>query len=140
MIAIRRRLALAGALLIFVGMLTGLWAGAALSRMVVVPIPGLALGAHLTAIVGGLWLIAVAWSCELLHYDERGLRRLAWFTVVPAWGNWFATTIASLLGVRGLDFGPPLSNRVIAGMLQILVVIPALYGTALWVYGFRKKV
>ncbi len=70
---IRKRLASAGALLFLVGMLTGLWAAAALSETVVVPLPRIALVAHLNALLGGLWLLAVAWSFEFLHYSDRGL-------------------------------------------------------------------
>ena len=75
--AIRKRLALAGALLFSVGMITGLWAAATLTGTVVVGIPRLALIAHLNALLGGLWLLAVAWSFEFLHYGDRGLSRLA---------------------------------------------------------------
>jgi hypothetical protein len=44
---IRKRLAMTGVLLYFVGMVTGLWAAAALTGSVVVGIPRLALIAHL---------------------------------------------------------------------------------------------
>jgi hypothetical protein len=45
---------MAGALLFFIGMLTGLWAGVALTGKVKVGIPHLALAAHLNALLGGL--------------------------------------------------------------------------------------
>ena len=89
--SIRKCLAFAGALLFFVGMLTGLWAAATLSGTVVVPLPRLALIAHLNALLGGLWLLAVAWSFEFLHYSDLGLRRLAIGVAIPAWSNWLVT-------------------------------------------------
>lgn len=98
---IRKRLATAGALLFSVGMLTGLWAAATLTGTVVVGIPRLALIAHLNALLGGLWLLAVAWSFEFLHYSHRGLRRLAIGVGIPAWSNWLVTLFASFLGVTG---------------------------------------
>ena len=139
MVDIRRGLARAGATLFFVGMVTGLWSAVALTGKVVVPIPRLALAAHLAALLGGLWMIAVAWTFDFLSYDERGLKRLAFFTALPAWGNWLLTTIASFLGVRGLDYAAPLSNQVVAALLQIVVVVPGLIGAGLWAYGFKKR-
>src|SRR5882724_9310582 len=97
---IQKRLAMAGALLFFVGMVTGLWAAAALTGKVKVGEPHLALAAHLNGLLGGLWLIAVAWSFQFLRYGERGLRRLACGVALPAWANLIVTLIASFLGVK----------------------------------------
>ena len=136
---IRKRLAFAGALLFFVGMLTGLWSAAALSGTVVVPLPRVALIAHLNALLGGLWLLAVAWSFEFLHYSDRGLRRLAIGVGIPAWSNWLVTRFASFLGVTGLAYTGNLANDVIAFLLQLLVVVPTLVACAFWVWGFRDR-
>ena len=136
---LRRRLAGGGALLFFVGLVTGLWSAAALTGKVAVDIPSLALGAHLAALMGGLWMIAVAWTFEFLRYDERGLGRLALFTAIPAWGNWLITTIASIVGQRGLDYSPPLANQIVAAALQVVVVLTGLVGGGLWAYGFFRR-
>ncbi|CAN5856738.1 hypothetical protein BH18ACI4_BH18ACI4_19260 [soil metagenome] len=136
---IRKRLAMAGALLFFVGMLTGLWAAATLTATVVVGIPRLALVAHLNALLGGLWLLAVAWSFEFLYYGELGLRRLAIGAAIPAWSNWLVTLFASFLGVTGLAYTGNRANDVIAFLLQALVVIPTLIVCAFWVWGFRER-
>lgn len=136
---IRKRLAFAGVLLFFVGMLTGLWSAAALSGTVVVPLPRLALIAHLNALLGGLWLLTVAWSFEFLHYNERGLRRLAIGVGIPAWANWLVTLFASFLGVTGLTYTGNRANDVIAFLLQALVVVPTLIACAFWVWGFRER-
>ena len=135
---IRKPLAMAGAALFFVGMLTGLWAAATLTGTVVVGIPRLALVAHLNALLGGLWLLAVAWSFEFLHYSDRGLRRLAIGVGIPAWSNWLVTLIASFLGVTGLTYTGHHANDVIAFLLQALVVVPTLIACAFWVWGFRE--
>lgn len=136
---IRKRLAFAGALLFFVGMLTGLWSAVALSGTVVVPLPRLALIAHLNALLGGLWLLAVAWSFEYLHYGDRALRRLAIGVGIPAWSNWLVTLFASFLGVTGLTYTGNRANDVIAFLLQALVVVPTLIACAFWVWGFRER-
>ncbi|CAN5709471.1 hypothetical protein BH20ACI3_BH20ACI3_03480 [soil metagenome] len=136
---IRKRLAMAGAVLFFAGMLTGLWAAATLTGTVVVGIPRLALVAHLNALLGGLWLLAVAWSFEFLHYGETGLRRLAIGVGIPAWANWLVTLAASFLGVPGLTYTGNRANDVIAFLLQTLVVVPTLIACAFWVWGFRER-
>ena len=134
---IRKHLAMGGALLFFVGMLTGLWSAAALSGTVVVPLPRVALIAHLNALLGGLWLLAVAWSFEFLYYSDRGLRRLAIGVAIPAWSNWLVTLFASFLGVTGLTYTGNRVNDVIAFLLQALVVMPTLVACAFWVWGFK---
>lgn len=134
-----RCLAGAGALLFFIGMLTGLWAGAALTGKVTVGIPRLALAAHLNGLLGGLWLIAVAWTLQFLRYGERGLRRLAIGVAIPAWSNWLVTLIASFLGVNGLAYTDNKANNAIAFLLQALVVLPTLVSAGFWAWGFRAR-
>lgn len=135
-----KKLAAAGALLFFIGMVTGLWSAAALTGKVSVGMPRLALAAHLNGLLGGLWLLAVAWSLQFLHYGEKGLRRLALGVAVPAYANWLVTLIASFLGVNGLDYTADLSNNVIAFLLQSLVVLPTLIVSGFWAWGFKGRV
>jgi hydroxylaminobenzene mutase len=136
---LRKQLAFAGALLFFIGMVTGLWSAAALTGKVSVGMPRMALAAHLNGLLGGLWLIAVAWSFEFLHYGARGLRRLALGTGVPAYANWLVTLIASFIGASGLEYNGRTGNDVIAFLLQSLVVLPTLVASAFWAFGFRAK-
>jgi (hydroxyamino)benzene mutase len=135
----QKRLAMAGALLFFVGMVTGLWAAAALTGKVKVGEPHLALAAHLNGLLGGLWLIAVAWSFQFLSYGEKGLRRLACGVALPAWANLVVTLIASYLGVKGLEYKGERANDVVAFLLQASVVLPTLIASGFWVYGFFGK-
>ncbi|MBA3320603.1 MAG: hypothetical protein H0T45_04035 [Pyrinomonadaceae bacterium] len=134
-----KKLAAAGALLFFIGMITGIWAAAVLTGKVVVGMPRLALAAHLNGLLGGLWLLAVAWSLQFLHYGEKGLRRLALGVAVPAYANWLVTLVASFLGVNGLDYTDNLANNVIAALLQSLVVLPTLIASGFWAWGFKGK-
>ena len=135
----QKRLAMAGALLFLLGMLTGLWSAAALTGKVRVGIPHLALAAHLNGLLGGLWLIAVAWTFQFLRYSERGLRRLAVAVAVPAWANLIVTLIASFLGVNGLEYTGQRANDIVAILLQASVVLPTLIASGFWVYGFGGK-
>lgn len=134
----QRKLAAAGAILFSVGMLTGLWSAVALTGKVQVGIPRLALVAHLNALLGGLWLLGVAWTFDFLRYGEKGRRRLAFGVAVPAWSNWFVTLIASFLGVTGLEYTGNRPNDIIALLLQMLVVVPTLISCAFWVWGFTR--
>jgi (hydroxyamino)benzene mutase len=138
--SLSRRLAWAGAWLFAVGMVTGLWAAVVLTERVVVQLPRLALAAHLNALLGGLWLIAVAATLDMLRYGPTGRRRLAWLVSVPAWGNWLITLIASMLGVTGLEYtGENPANNVVAALLHSIVVLPALVGAGAWAWGLGGK-
>jgi hydroxylaminobenzene mutase len=136
---LRRRLAWAGAWLFAVGMVTGLWAAAVLTEKVTVAIPRLALAAHLNALLGGLWLIAVASTLDMLRYGPTGRVRLAWLVTVPAWGNWLITLIASVLGVTGLEYTRDTANNAIAALLHSLVVLPSLVGASAWAWGLGGR-
>jgi hydroxylaminobenzene mutase len=135
---LRRRLAFLGALLFGLGMLTGLWAGVVLSDKVKVAIPHLALASHLNALLGCFWLLGLSYTLPMLSYGEQGKKRLALLTLIPAYGNWLVTLLASVLGARGLGFTGDASNDLIAVLLQVIVVLPTLVATAAWVWGFRK--
>ncbi len=136
---LRRALVRAGAWLFAFGLLTGLWAGVVLTGKVSVAFPRLALGAHLTAMLGGLWLIAVAWSLELLRYGPHGQRRLAWLIGISVWANWSVTLVASALGVRGLEYTRDPLNNTVAALLDLFVVVPALAGAFTWAWGFGGR-
>lgn len=120
-------------------MVTGIWAAAALTGKVRVGIPHLALAAHLNGLLGGLWLVAVAWTFDFLSYDAKGLRRLAYVVAVAAWANWLVTLIASFFGVNGLEYTGAPDNDTVAFLLQTLVVIPTLIGAGLWAWGFKGR-
>jgi hydroxylaminobenzene mutase len=138
--SLQRRLAWAGAWLFAVGMVTGVWAAIVITERVTVDLPRLALAAHLNALLGGLWLIAVAATLDMLRYGEAGRRRLAWVVIIPAWGNWLITLIASVLGVTGLQYtrGDP-TNNAVAALLHSVVVLPSLVGAAAWAWGLGGR-
>jgi hypothetical protein len=134
--ALRHRVARSGGWLFAVGLLTGVWAAVVLTERVVVPIPRLALAAHLNGILGGLWLIAVAATLDRMRYGLAGRRRLGLLVIVATWANWLVTLIASGLGVRGLEFTADPRNNAIAILLEVFVVIPSLLGAFAWAWGF----
>ena len=136
---LRRRLAASGAWLFALGMVTGLWAAAVLTGRVSVTLPRLALAAHLNALLGGMWLVLVGTTLDMLHYGELGRRRLAWVVIVPAWANWSITLIASVLGVTGLQYTHDTANNAVAALLHSLVVLPSLVGAFAWAWGLKPR-
>ena len=128
-----------GAALLGIGLLTGIWSALALSETIVVPIPRLALAAHLNGILGGLWMIAVALTFPFLSYNEKQKNNLAIMVTLPNWSNWFITLVASFLGVRGIQYNQNLTNNVVAVLLQLFVVIPSLVAAFYWYRGFKIK-
>jgi len=136
---VQKGLAQAGAWLFAVGMVTGLWTALVLTETVTRPFPRLALAAHLNAILGGLWLIAVALTLKFLRYGPTGRRRLALLVAIPAYANWLITLLASVLGVRGLEYTTDPANNIIAALLQAFVVLPSLVGAAVWARGFVER-
>jgi (hydroxyamino)benzene mutase len=132
--------------LFLVGLLTGLWAAVVLShgRAIGLDLPAprherLALSAHLAAIFGTFWLLAIAFTVEHTRYDAPGKRRLATLVTLVAYGDWLVTLLASILDVRGIDFGGPGANRAVAGLNQLIVVVPALVAGYLWAAGLHQK-
>ena len=138
--SLQRRIAARAVVLLVISMLTGGYAGLALSGKVTIPIPHLALAAHLNALLGCFWLLAFSFTLPMLSYGEKAKERLAWLQLVPNYGNWFVTLVASFLGVRGLAFTGEVANDLIAASLLAIVVVPALVGTCAWAWGFRRGV
>lgn len=138
-VALQRLVFLAGACLVLVGLLTGFWAAAVLTDMVSVPLPRLALAAHINALLGGFWCVGVAATLSHVHYGDLNRRRLCALTVTASSANWLITLVASILGVRGLSFGGSTANDVIAALLQALVVIPSLAAATMWVVGLARR-
>jgi hydroxylaminobenzene mutase len=136
---LQRAVARNGVFLFLIGMITGLWSGVALTGKVNVGIPHLALAAHLNGLLGGLWLIALAYTLPHLSYSIAGAKRLANATLIPAYGNWIVTLVASFLGVLGLDFTGDHSNDTIAVLLLGVVVAPTLVVSTAWAWGYVKK-
>jgi hypothetical protein len=144
---LQRHLLFRAALLFFVGMLTGLWAGVVLSDgraigMVLnwkLQFPRLVLASHLNALMGTFWLLGVAFTLEHGSFTDNGKRWLARLTLTAAYGNWAITLLASILDARGLDMAGDARNNIVAGLLQVFVVVPTLAASGMWVLGLRAR-
>src|SRR2546430_658100 len=114
-----KRLAGAGAALFAIGIVTGVRLSISMTDHEAPVVQHMVQSAHLNALLGGLWLVAVAATFPWMRYEPRGLRRLAIGVAVPAWSNWLISLAASALGVYGLEHTADRANNTIALCLKI---------------------
>ena len=128
----------AGALLLFLGLLTGGYAAGAMTGQFAVD-PHSALASHLSALLGAYWNFAVGWSLPLLRYGAVGKHRLAWGVIAPNFANWIVTAVKAAFHVSGVGVTHDTANNVVFGVLNVVVVIPTLAAGLMWMIGFRKS-
>jgi hydroxylaminobenzene mutase len=126
------------AILLLVGLFTGVYVGAAISGMVSAD-PHTALASHLNCLLGAFWLLGLGWSLPMLRYGEKGLLRLVWVTTVANFSNWAVTAFKATWKVHGVGPTGEGRNDIIFGLLMALVVLPSLAAAGAWVFGFTKK-
>jgi hydroxylaminobenzene mutase len=134
--AVQRLLGRWAALLTLGGLLTGLFAGAAMTGKVHAD-GHAALASHLNALMATFLLAAVGWTMPMLSYGEAGRRRLALVFIASSLANWLITAAKALLMVGGLDLIGAAANDGVFIALQVGVVLPSLAAAGAWVYGFR---
>ena len=135
---LQRRLARNAAVLLTLGLLTGVYVSAAMTGKV--PADGhMALAAHLNALLGCFWMCAVAFTLPLTRFGPLGQARLVWAVTVPNFANWAVTCVKAWLRVPGVDAVGNAPNDVIFGLLTLLVVLPSLAAAGAWVYGLAGK-
>lgn len=139
---LQRSLLARGAWLFLLGLVTGVWAGAVLTEGRALGLhlgqpqfPRLALAAHLNAVLGCFWIVAVALTLEHTRLAEKGKAWLARLVTLVNYGNWSITLVASFLDVRGLELMGAAKNDVVAGLLIAVVVLPAFAAAGLWAWG-----
>ncbi|MBS2021026.1 MAG: hypothetical protein JST92_01350 [Deltaproteobacteria bacterium] len=139
-----RRLRARAALLFFLGLLTGIWVGVVFTEGRALSFhldfhpkfPRLALGAHLNALLGCFWMIAVASTLERMADGAR--KWVVRLTTLVAYANWFVTLIASMIDERGLAFDANPRNDLVAVLLMLGVVLPGLTAAGVWAWSLRK--
>lgn len=136
---LQRRLYGISALLFSVGLLTGIFSAAVLTGKIPSSIPRMALAAHLNALLGGLWIAAVATSLPHVAMGFARLRQVSYVIVVSNWANWLLTLVGAVVGAKGLEYTGERTNDGLALALQIAVVLPALVGGMAWTYGLLRR-
>ena len=136
--ALQRRTAGAGAVLLVIAFATGALLAAAMTSKVDAD-PHAVSAAHLNAIFGCLWLVALAATLPLLRFGLTGARRLVLATALPAYANWLVTTIKSFLYVPGVAFTGERANDGVFVALTVLVVVPSFAAAIAWAYGLLAR-
>ena len=140
---LQRALMARGAVLFFLGLLTGVWAGAVLTQGRALGLTlgtphyeRLALASHLNGLLGCFWILAVALTIEHTSLGVGAKLWLARLVTLVNYANWSITLLASILDVRGLELvsGDP-KNNAVAVLLLAGVVLPGLAAAALWAWG-----
>jgi hypothetical protein len=91
--------------------------------------------AHVSLVVGGIWLMVVAAVSPLLLLNRRMLTILVYSVVTSAYGFTLALVAAAFGGVRGLETSGPAVNlvaflgNVIASLASLVWLIVMLVGT-----------
>ncbi len=137
MLPAQRLLAKGAAVLLVIGLATGIFVSAAMTGKIAAD-PGAALASHLNALMGCFWMAAVGWSMPMLGYGERGQMRLAWVTLIPNYSNWIVTVLKSFLKVKGVDAIGEGKNDLVFGLLTLFVVVPSMIAAVAWVLGFHR--
>lgn len=132
--SIERFLARAAAILMMLGLLTGILVGQAMTGGLKLDAHA-ALAAHLNALMGVFWILGFAWTLPMLRYSETGKRRLAWLVVIPNYANWLVTTVKGFLGVSGVAYSGYGANDAVFFALILSVVLPSFAAGGGWLYG-----
>ncbi len=136
--ALQRRTAGLGAGLLVIAFATGGLLAAAMTKRVDADVHEI-VAAHENAILGALWLIALALTLPLVPFGAVGRRRLVWATVVPAYANWLITTVKAFFHVTGVDLTGDRANDVVFAALDALVVLPSFVAAIAWTYGLLRR-
>ena len=132
-----RRLAFHGALLFLMTMAYG----GAVSSMMTGMVPGhphVALSAHLTGLMGALWVWGVGWSLPYGQFSELQTKLVFWGTVVPSYTNFVVGAAKAHTDVMAVTFSGDMANNILFMGRLFGVVIPGLIGAAVLVWGLRR--
>ncbi len=131
---LQREAAAAGAALLVISFATGGLLAAAMTRSVDADVHAIA-AAHLNAIFGCLWLVALAATIPWLRFAPAGRRRLVFVTALAAYANWGITVIKAFLHVAGVGLTGDRANDLVFAALGAAVVIPSFVAAVGWLYG-----
>lgn len=127
-------LARAAAVLMLLALLTGAIAGLALGGSMGGDGHTL-LSAHLAALMGCFFCVAVGWTLRFIRYGETWQTRLAWLVVIGNAANWAITTVKAFLKVEGIALTGGGANDAVFVLLNVFVVLPTLAAAVIWVVG-----
>jgi hypothetical protein len=136
--ALQRKTAAAGAVLLVIAFATGGLLAAAMTGKVDAD-PHEVSAAHLNALFGCLWLVALALTLPLVKFSDAGKKRLVLITALPCYANWLVTAVKSFFHVAGVDVTGDRANDVVFATLSAFVVVPSFIAAIAWAIGLLGK-
>ncbi len=134
---VQRLCARAGAVLVFVAFLTGIFVSAAMTGKVPADVHG-ALASHLNALIGGVLVLGVGWSMPFVRFDVVGKRRIAWLFIASNFANWIITAVKAFLHVAGVAPTGQAANDAVFVALTLFVVLPSFAASVGWIVGLCR--
>jgi len=122
-----------GVIVLLLGLLTGFVIGQFHTR-------SLGNAAHLTGLIGGFGLIALALLWPKLNLGHRAGVAAAWMTAGSMYLNWLGLVVQGALGQGATQTHPaslPLASRA-AGLILTVAVVLSLASTLMILFGLRK--
>lgn len=132
--ALQRKTAAAGAALLVIAFATGGLLASAETKAVDADVRAIS-AAHLNAIFGCLWLVALAATLPWLRFARAGSGRLVLVTALAAYANWGITVIKAFVHVSGVAWTGDHANDVVFVALGAAVVVPSFAAALGWLYG-----
>lgn len=129
----QKLLAKSAALLVLIAMLTGFLVASAMTGQLHAE-AGSLLAAHVNALAGSAWLVALGWSLPMTRFGEVGRKRMALMVIFPCFANWLVTAAKAFFFVKGVGADGNTANNVIFALLGITVVVPSVAAAGVWVY------
>lgn len=129
-----RPLAQRAAVLFCLGLATGVLVSAAMTGKIPAD-PHAMLASHLNALLGSLWMLAVAWTMPMSRLSPTARERLLLGVTVANYANWGLTLIKAFLHVSGVDLLGEPANDAVFGALTLLVVLPSFGVASAWAWG-----
>jgi large-conductance mechanosensitive channel len=135
--ALQRRTAAAGVALLVLAFGTGVLLAAAMTKTVDADVHEI-VAAHLNAVLGALWLIALALTLPMLSYGPVGRVLLVLGTALPAYANWLVTAVKAFFHVTGVALDGNRANDAVFATLGVFVVLPSFGAAIAWLVGLVR--
>ena len=132
-----RALMFAGFLLFLVGLVTGLF-------LPLLPHPRLGQGAHITAVMNGMFLVLLGLVWDRLRLAAGAASWVSGLVLYGTWANWGFSLLASILGTgkltplaSGGQVGEPWKEALV-GTGQVTLALAMLTALAMIVWSLRR--
>jgi (hydroxyamino)benzene mutase len=135
----KKRLIKHGVLLVFLGLLTGMF-------ITVMKNPRMGLASHLEGLMAGMLLILLG-GCvwQYLNLSQKWANIVCWLLLYSAYVTWAGTLLGAVLGtsratpIAGAGFSAPAWQETCISLFLFSEVLAILFSFCLLLYGLRGK-